>query len=185
MCIRDSLDTVGVDGGGDDLGGGVGVGAAELAGGDENTFVHAHSHQLTQHALCGRREMCIRDREFCIVGDHRAAQQVAVAADVLGQAVDHHVHAQIQRIGVVGGGKGIVHKNLRAVAVGDLRHLRQIHQHHGGIGGGLYVDDLGVWLDEGLQLLQMIGLEGVVLNAEPDVYKRQGECLFRNAATVD
>ena len=29
-----SLDTVGVDGGGDDLGGSVGVGAAELAGGD-------------------------------------------------------------------------------------------------------------------------------------------------------
>ena len=53
------------------------------------------------------------------------------------------------------------------MAVGDLRHLRQIHQHHGGIGGSLYVDDLGVWLDEGLQLLQMIGLEGVVPNAEP------------------
>ena len=48
------LDAVGVDGGGDDLGGGVGVGAAELAGGDEDALVHAHGHQLTQHAFCGR-----------------------------------------------------------------------------------------------------------------------------------
>ena len=50
-----SLDTVGVDGGGDDLGGGVGVGTAELAGGHQYAFVHAHGHQLTQHAFCGRR----------------------------------------------------------------------------------------------------------------------------------
>ena len=48
------LHAVGVDGGGDDLGGGVGIGAAELAGGDQDALVHAHGHQLTQHALGGR-----------------------------------------------------------------------------------------------------------------------------------
>ena len=49
------LNAVGIDGGGNDLGGSVGVGAAELTGGDQNAFVHAHGHQLTQHALGGRR----------------------------------------------------------------------------------------------------------------------------------
>ena len=39
---------------GDDLGGGVGIGAAELTGGDQDTLVHAHGHQLTQHTLGGR-----------------------------------------------------------------------------------------------------------------------------------
>ena len=90
-----------------------------------------------------------------------------MSADVLGQAVDHHVHAQIKGIGVVGGGEGVVHEHLHAVTVGDLRHLGQIHQHHGGVGGGLHIDDLGVGLDEGLQLLQMVGPEGVMLDAEP------------------
>ena len=49
------LDAVGIDSGGNDLGGSVGVGTAELTGGDQNAFVHAHGHQLTQHALGGRR----------------------------------------------------------------------------------------------------------------------------------
>ena len=49
------LNAVGIDSGGNDLGGSVGVGAAELTGGDQNAFVHAHGHQLTQHALGGRR----------------------------------------------------------------------------------------------------------------------------------
>lgn len=53
----------------------------------------AEVHQRTQTALA---------QELGVIGDHRAAQQVAVTADVLGQAVDHHIHAQIQRIGVVG-----------------------------------------------------------------------------------
>ena len=49
------LDAVGIDSGSDDLGGSVGIGTAELTGGDQNTLVHAHGHQLTQHTLCGRR----------------------------------------------------------------------------------------------------------------------------------
>ena len=48
------IHTVGVDAGGDDLGGGVSIGAAELTGGNQDTLVHAHGHQLTQHTLGGR-----------------------------------------------------------------------------------------------------------------------------------
>ena len=46
--------TVGVDAGSDDLGGCVSIGTAELTGGDEHALIHAHGHQLTQHAFCGR-----------------------------------------------------------------------------------------------------------------------------------
>ena len=44
-----------VDGSGQDLGGGEGVGTAELTGGNQHAAVSAAGHQLTQHALCRRR----------------------------------------------------------------------------------------------------------------------------------
>ena len=49
------LDAVGVDRRRNDLARRVRVGTAELARGDENTLVHAHCHELAEHALCGRR----------------------------------------------------------------------------------------------------------------------------------
>ena len=49
------LHAVGVDTGSDDLGGCISIGAAELTSGDQYALIHAHGHQLTQHAFCGRR----------------------------------------------------------------------------------------------------------------------------------
>ena len=42
----------------------------------------------------------------------RVAQNIAVAAHVLGEAVDDHVRAQLQRPGVVGRGEGVVTNTL-------------------------------------------------------------------------
>ena len=44
----------GIHGGGEDLGGGVRIGAAELTGRNEIAFVRAHGDQLAQHTLCRR-----------------------------------------------------------------------------------------------------------------------------------
>ena len=44
-----------VDGSSQDLGGSEGIGAAELAAGNQHAAVSAAGHQLTQHTLCRRR----------------------------------------------------------------------------------------------------------------------------------
>ena len=117
----------------------------------------AKVHEGTQTAL---------PQELLIVGDHRAAQQVTVAADVLGEAVDDCIHAQIQRGGIVGRGKGVVDKDLDAVLMGDLHHGGNIHQHHGGVGGRLHIDQFGVGLDQAFQLAEIGGVKGIVGDPE-------------------
>ena len=49
------LHTDGGDGCGQNLRGGICIGAAELTGRHQHTLVRAHGHQLTQHARCGGR----------------------------------------------------------------------------------------------------------------------------------
>ena len=44
----------GILGGGEDLGGGVSIGTAELTGGNEIAVISAHGHQLAQHTFCRR-----------------------------------------------------------------------------------------------------------------------------------
>ena len=45
----------GINGRRDDLGGGIGVASAELAGGKQDALVHTHGNQFPQHPLRGRR----------------------------------------------------------------------------------------------------------------------------------
>ena len=105
------LHAVGVDTGGDDLGGGVGVGAAELTGGDQDALVHAHGHQLTQHAFCGR-------------GAHGERDDLAAQLVLQGQGGFHGV----QVVGVDDG----LHGGTIQGAVGVHCHLT------GGIGNLLH-----------------------------------------------
>lgn len=66
------------------------------------------------------------------IGQHGAADDVAVAVEILGGAVHHDVGAQLERLRHGGGGKGVVHHELAAVGVGDFRDLGQIlHRHQG------------------------------------------------------
>ena len=48
------LNTQGAQSGGQNLGGSVGIGTAELTGGNQHALVSAHGHQLTQHTGSGR-----------------------------------------------------------------------------------------------------------------------------------
>ena len=89
-----------------------------------------------------------------------------MAADVLGEAVDDHIHAQIQRGGIVGSGEGVVDKDLNAVLMGDLHHGGNVYQHHGGVSGRLHIDQLGVGLNELFQLAEIGGVKGIVGDAE-------------------
>ena len=72
---------------------------------------------------------------------------IHISADVLGEAVDNCIHAQIQRGGVVGRGKGVVDKQLGAVGVSHVRQMLDIRYAHQGVGNGLAVYQLGVGTD--------------------------------------
>ena len=99
-----------VDAGGDDLGGGEGVGAAELTAGDEDSLIAAHGQALMQHAGCGE-------------GAHRNDDDLAVRVLVLdGKGGLNGVHI----VGVGDGGHGgavqgtvVLHSNA-ARSIGNL-----------------------------------------------------------------
>ena len=49
------VETDGIERGGEDLRRGICIGTAEFTTGNQITVICAHSHQLAQHAFCGRR----------------------------------------------------------------------------------------------------------------------------------
>ena len=102
---------VGVDAGGDDLGGSVSIGAAELTGGDEDALVHAHGHQITEHAFCGR-------------GTHGEGHHLAAQLVLQGQS-------SLNGVQVIGVDDGLHGRTVQG-AIGVHCHLT------GGIGNLLY-----------------------------------------------
>lgn len=75
-------------------------------------------------------------------GDH-----VAVAADILGAAVNHNVHAEIQRIGQIGRGEGVVADGHQSVLFGNGHNAGDVRDFHSGVGGGFKIDQLGIGTD--------------------------------------
>jgi hypothetical protein len=57
---------------------------------------------------------------------HRAGQQIVVAAQVLGGAVDDQVHAELKRPLVDRCGKGAVHNQDQIAPPGDINCSRQV-----------------------------------------------------------
>ena len=108
------VDAVGVDGSGDDLGSSVGIGTAELTSGHQNALVHAHGHQLTQHALGGR-------------GTHGERHHLAAQLVLQSQSGLNGVH-------VIGVDDGLHGRTVQG-AIGVHGHLT------GGIGNLLHSDD--------------------------------------------
>ena len=76
----------------------------------------------------------------------KAGDDIAVAVDVLGGAVDHDVGAQAQGTLQVGRAEGVVRHHLDGgvIGVGRLGHRLDVHDFQIGVAGGLKVDHLGL-----------------------------------------
>ena len=96
--------------------------------------------------------------------DDHAAQGVAVAVDVLGDAVQHDIGAQLQHMLHRGRGERAVHHHPD-VGSGDVLDGPDVRHLHHGIVGGLEIDHLGVGPDGGLHGLQVAGVHAGDLHA--------------------
>ena len=90
-----------------------------------------------------------------VTGDERAADDVAVAADVFRGGVGHHVDAAIERLLEDGSGEGAV-ANGEDVGTAEARHggdRRQVGDLHQGIGRGFDPDQAGVGAQGGVEIV--------------------------------
>ena len=80
------------------------------------------------------------------VGDDEARNDVAVAVDVLGSAVDDHVSTQAQGLLDVGRAEGVIHDHADVLVelVSELSDLSNVNNFQSGVAGGLQIDDLGL-----------------------------------------
>ena len=83
----------------------------------------------------GHRVAC-----FLVVQDHRAADHVRVAADVLGGGVDDHVGAVCERMLQYRGCEGVVHDHFGAVRVRHGRGGGDVGDVEQRVGRGLHPD---------------------------------------------
>ena len=100
-----------------------------------------------------------------LAGQHRAAQNTALAVHVLGAGIDHHIGA------VVGGplqnrrGENIVHHHARANPVGQRNNRLQIDQVQGRVGWRFEKDHRGAVLNGGPPLRQIGAIHQVDVDA--------------------
>ena len=85
--------------------------------------------------------------EVLASADYSAAHGVAVAVNVLCQALDGEVRAQLDGALVEGGGEGVVNAQQRPVPVGDLRDGGDVRDHEGGVARRFDVYEPGVRAD--------------------------------------
>ena len=74
---------------------------------------------------------------------NHAPQDVAVAVQGLGEAVDHQVGVHFQGTLAVGRGKGVVHHQQGAGGPGQTGGRAKIGELHGGVGGCFQKEQLG------------------------------------------
>ena len=88
---------------------------------------------------------------------HDAAQDVVVAGQVFGQAMDDIIGPMLQRAQEVRGGKGVVHQNLCAHAVRRLGQQGQVRHHQERVGHRLQEKQAGTLFLQGGQDLLVPG----------------------------
>lgn len=89
--------------------------------------------------------------------DHHAAQGIAMAVDVFGDAVQHDICAQLQHMLYRGRRKSSVYNDPDLISrqVFDCPNICDLHHR---IIGGLKIDHLGVGADGSLYCLQITGI---------------------------
>ena len=88
-----------------------------------------------------------------------------MSADELGGGVDDDIRAVLNGADEVGGAEGVVDHQGQAVPVGDDRHSVEVGDVAVGIAQGFNKEDLGVVLDRGLHLLQIVDIHKGGLHA--------------------
>ena len=111
--------------------------------------------ERAQHGTEGARQRAQRIGVRAI-GDHDAAQHVAVSGQIFGDAVHAEVRAQFERTDQQRRGEGIVHHQGRAGLVRDLRDRGRSPHAQQRIGNGLHHDAARPGLgDRGAQRVQI------------------------------
>jgi hypothetical protein len=95
------------------------------------------------------------------------ADDVVVAAEILGGRVDHHGGAVLDRPAQVGGGDGVVHHQRHAGVGGHLREAGQVGDGHGRVGDGLGVHRPGARPHRGAGGVRVGGVDEGDVDPEP------------------
>lgn len=85
-----------------------------------------------------------------------------MTADKLGRRMHHHVGAEFNGTQQIRGGKGIVHNQGKAVAVGNAGHRLDVDEIDAGIADGLDIQRLGLAGDGGFKVFGSSGFTKTV-----------------------
>jgi hypothetical protein len=97
-------------------------------------------------------------KEGLVLGDEEAADDVAVASDVLGGGVHHDIRPQVQGLLVDGGAEGVVDIDLGPGLLRRLGHAPDVLEGEDHGGGALQDDELGVLRKGLLELLHPVAV---------------------------
>ena len=97
---------------------------------------------------------------------HAAKDDVGMAAHELGHGGDDDISAKGQRLNGNSGGEGVVHHQKSAVLMSLLSNCRDVDHVHGRVSADLGVDHLSVRLDRCLDVLDVIHVNEIILDAE-------------------
>ena len=112
---------------------------------------------------------------------NNAAQGSTMTAQELGSGMYHDISTILNRTNQVRSTKGVIDYQRQAVLVGNLCHCLNIRNIAVRIAESFQIYCLGVRLDSGLYLLQVVGIHKGSL----DAIARQGMCQQVEAAAVD
>ena len=113
--------------------------------------------------------------------DEQARDDVVVAGEVLGGAVDHHVGAKRDGVHEEGREEGVVHHEQGARAVGQLGQGADVGDCHERVGGTLHEERLGARLESGRDRVEVRRVNAVDLHAVFDTYRVEQA----NRATIE
>ena len=113
--------------------------------------------------------------------DEQARDDVVVAGEVLGGAVDHHVGAKRDGVHEEGREEGVVHHEQGARAVGQLGQGADVGDRHERVGGTLHEERLGARLESGRDRVEVRRVNAVDLHAVFGTYRVEQA----NRATIE
>jgi hypothetical protein len=111
----------------------------------------------------------------------QAGDHIAVAAEILGGRMQHHIGAELDRAGEVGGGIGVVDNHRRTGLMGDLGDGLDIDQPHVRIGRRFEIDDPRLAADHRDQVVRI----GHVHMGDRDAEFRQAMAHVGEGAAVE
>ena len=101
---------------------------------------HCGAHDPGQQA----HSILFRTHVVQMGADDGAADDHAVAGEIFGGGMDHHIASQGEGTLMIGRGEGIVHHDPGLMGVGDLHDACQIDDAQGGIGRRFRVGQYGI-----------------------------------------